>query len=80
MTNRLFRFASQGSGVACAAMIAASMSLHDHRSLADAAAGARDATPIVHGVSHTSAARSGRTSGVTRVDFWPDFMHPHPTS
>ena len=79
MTNRLFRFTSQGSGLACAAMIAASMSIHDHQSLAAAAAGARDAMPAMHGVSHTSTARSGRASGVTKVDFLPGMYHPHPT-
>ncbi len=78
MTNRLSRFVSQGSGIACAAMIAASMSLHDHRLLAAAAAGTRDAMPTMHGVSHTSVARSGRVLGVTKVDFWPDMYHPLP--
>lgn len=80
MVNRLFRFASQGSGIALSAMVVAAMSVHGHGSIASAETEVQQNRLTTHVVNHSMAARKETRGRVTKVDyyFWfnPFISHP----
>lgn len=69
MATRSRRFISQGSGIALAAFVVASMSVHDHRVVANAQNGGRADLLAVGDVKGTSVERHSQLPHVTTVDF-----------
>lgn len=80
MINHLFRFASQRSVVACAAMVVAVTSFHGQNSLVNTQTGAMAGTPTMPAASHAATVQSGKSLGVHQVDFSPGTYHVWPTS
>ncbi len=80
MVNRLFRFATQGSGIALSAMVVAAMSVHGHGSIASAETEFQQNRLTTHVVNQSMAARKEIRGGMTKVDyyFWfnPFISHP----
>lgn len=77
MKNRLFRLAPEGSAMAATAMVVALMTVHAQPAVNRGAGLGQDVKAAAHGVSHVSAARSGSSAAVTRIDFDPyGFRHP----
>lgn len=69
MVNRSRHFMSQISGIALAAFAVASISVHDHQSVANAQNVSRTGTSALSHAAITSVERSSQLLHATNVDF-----------